>query len=212
MIFCAILIFGLMPITASADTALISSAPMTAYFETYTSGGVWTDLQTPAHWITATGEVAYCLQTSKDNPYNAGYYTIDGEEVYSARVLTGLQAILDHGYPAMTYDFSDEEARYATANAIRFWLAENGADGVPQYLNQNVNGDWIRGKSGYETLFRYSLYLLYMARTQDTNPVEGGTLVFDPDEITLTQDASEQYFTGQVNLAKNISGDYSLME
>ena len=77
LIFCAILIFGLMPITASADTALISSAPMTAYFETYTSGGVWTDLQTPAHWITATGEVAYCLQTSKDNPYNAGYYTID---------------------------------------------------------------------------------------------------------------------------------------
>ena len=212
LLFCAILIFGLMPITASADTALISSAPMTSYFETYTSGGVWTDLQTPAHWITATGEVAYCLQTSKDNPYNAGYYTIDGEEVYSARVLTGLQAILDHGYPAMTYDFSDEEARYATANAIRFWLAENGADGVPQYLNLNVNGDWIRGKSGYETLFRYSLYLLYMARTQDTNPVEGGTLVFDPDEITLTQDASGQYFTGQVNLTKNISGDYSLMD
>ena len=212
LIFCAILIFGLMPITASADTALISSAPMTSYFETYTSGGVWTDLQTPAHWITATGEVAYCLQTSKDNPYNAGYYTIDGEEVYSARVLTGLQAILDHGYPAMTFDFTDEEARYATANAIRFWLAENSADGVPKYLDLNVNGDWIRGKSGYETLFRYSLYLLYMARTQDTNPVEGGTLVFDPDEITLTQDASGQYFTGQVNLTKNISGDYSLMD
>ena len=212
LLFCAILIFGLMPITASADTALISSAPMTSYFETYTSGGVWTDLQTPAHWITATGEVAYCLQTSKDNPYNAGYYTIDGEEVYSARVLTGLQAILDHGYPAMTFDFTDEEARYATANAIRFWLADNGADGVPQYLNLNVNDDWIRGKYGYEDLFRYSLYLLYMARTQDTNPVEGGTLVFDPDEITLTQDASGQYFTGQVNLTKNISGDYSLMD
>ena len=212
LLFCAILIFGLMPITASADTALISSAPMTSYFETYTSTGAWTDLQTPAHWITATGEVAYCLQTSKDNPYNAGYYTIDGEEVYSARVLTGLQAILDHGYPAMTFDFTDEEARYATANAIRFWLAENGADGVPKYLDLNVNGDWIRGKSGYETLFRYSLYLLYMARTQDTNPVEGGTLVFDPDEITLTQDASGQYFTGDVYLNKNISGDYSLMD
>ena len=211
-LFCAILIFGLLPITASADTALISSAPMTAYFETYTTGGVWTDLQTPAHWITATGEVAYCLQTSKDNPYNAGYYTIDGEEVYDYGVLTGLKAILDHGYPATTMGFSDEEARYATANAIRFWLAENHCDGVPQYLNLNVNGDWIRGKSGYETLFRYSLYLLYMARTQDTTPVEGGTLVFDPDEVTLAEDASGQYFTGQVNLTKNISGDYSLMD
>jgi hypothetical protein len=212
MLFCAFLIFGLLPMTASADTAVISSAPMTSYFETYTSTGAWTDLQTPAHWITATGEVAYCLQTAKDNPYNAGYYTIDGEEVYDYGVLTGLKAILDHGYPATTMGFSDEEARYATANAIRFWLAENHCDGVPQYLNLNVNGDWIRGKSGYETLFRYSLYLLYMARTQDTNPVEGGTLVFTPDEITLTEDASGQYFTGQVNLTKNISGDYSLMD
>ena len=213
VLLCAMLLFGtVFSTTVFADTALISSAPMTSYFETYTSTGAWTDLQTPAHWITATGEVAYCLQTSKDNPYNAGYYTIDGEEVYDPGVLTGLKAILDHGYPATTMGFSDEEARYATANAIRFWLAENHCDGVPQYLNLNVNGDWIRGKSGYETLFRYSLYLLYMARTQDTNPVEGGTLVFTPDEITLTEDASGQYFTGQVNLTKNISGDYSLMD
>ena len=212
LLFCAILIFGMLPLTASADTAVISSAPMTSYFETYTSTGYWVDLQTPAHWITATGEVAYCLQTSKDNPYNAGYYTIEGDEVYDYEVLTGLQAILDHGYPATTMGFSDEEARYATANAIRFWLAEHYADGVPQYLNLNVNGDWIRGKSGYEALFRYSLYLLYMARTQDTNPVEGGTLVFTPDEITLTQDATGQYFTGNVTLNKNISGDYSLMD
>ena len=97
----AMLLFGtVFSTTVFADTALISSAPMTSYFETYTSTGAWTDLQTPAHWITATGEVAYCLQTSKDNPYNAGYYTIDGEEVYDYGVLTGLKAILDHGYPA----------------------------------------------------------------------------------------------------------------
>lgn len=212
MLFCAILIFSLMPITASADTAVISSAPMTSYFETYTSTGNWADLQTPAHWITDTGEVAYCLQTSKDNPYNGGYYTVEGYEYYSDYVLNGLQAILDHGYPATTMGFSDEEARYATANAIRFFLAENYADGVPQFLNLNVNGDWIRGKYGYEDLFRYSLYLLYMARTQDMTPVDGGTLEFTPDTITLTEDPSGQYFTGQVNLTKNISGNYSLMD
>ena len=139
VLLCAILLFGtVFSTTVFADTALISSAPMTSYFETYTSTGAWTDLQTPAHWITATGEVAYCLQTSKDNPYNAGYYTIDGEEVYDPGVLTGLKAILDHGYPATTMGFSDEEARYATANAIRFWLAENRCDGVPQYLNLKI--------------------------------------------------------------------------
>ncbi len=213
ILFCAILIFSsILPPAAFADTAVISSAPMTSYFETYTSTGSWTDLQTPAHWITDTGEVAYCLQTSKDNPYNGGYYTVEGYDYYSDYVLNGLQAILDHGYPATTMGFTDEEARYATANAIRFFLAENYADGVPQYLNLNVNGDWIRGKYGYEDLFRYSLYLLYMARTQDTTPVDGGTLEFTPDEITLTEDASGQYFTGDVYLNKNISGDYSLMD
>ena len=213
ILFCAILIFSsILPPAAFADTAVISSAPMTSYFETYTSTGSWTDLQTPAHWITDTGEVAYCLQTSKDNPYNGGYYTVEGYDYYSDYVLNGLQAILDHGYPATTMGFTDEEARYATANAIRFFLAENYADGVPQYLNLNVNGDWIRGKYGYEDLFRYSLYLLYMARTQDTTPVDGGTLEFTPDTITLTEDPSGQYFTGDVYLNKNISGDYSLMD
>ena len=119
VLLCAMLLFGtVFSTTVFADTALISSAPMTSYFETYTSTGAWTDLQTPAHWITATGEVAYCLQTAKDNPYNAGYYTIDGEEVYDYGVLTGLKAILDHGYPATTMGFSDEEARYATANGF----------------------------------------------------------------------------------------------
>ena len=51
-----------------------------------------------------------------------------------------------------------------------------------------------------------------MARTQDMTPVDGGTLEFTPDTITLTEDPSGQYFTGDVYLNKNISGDYSLMD
>ena len=146
MIFCVILIFSIFPHAAYADTAVITSGTMYSYFQTYNTSGTWVDLQTPAHWITATGEVAYCLQTSKDNPYNGGYYSIDGEEVYDDYVLTGLRAILTHGYPADSGGFDDQAARYATANAIRFWLAENHCDGVPQYLNLTVNGDWIRGQ------------------------------------------------------------------
>ena len=209
MIFCVILIFSIFPHAAYADTAVITSGTMYSYFQTYNTSGTWVDLQTPAHWITATGEVAYCLQTSKDNPYNGGYYSIDGEEVYDDYVLTGLRAILTHGYPADSGGFDAQAARYATANAIRFWLAENYCDGVPQYLNLNVNGDWIRGKYGCEDLFDWCIGLLNLARSQ-TVAISDGSLVFNPSEVNLTQNG--QYFTGSAYLNKGISGDYSLMD
>lgn len=209
MIFCVILIFSIFPHEAYADTAVITSGTMYSYFQTYNTSGTWVDLQTPAHWITATGEVAYCLQTSKDNPYNGGYYSIDGEEVYDDYVLTGLRAILTHGYPADSGGFDDQAARYATANAIRFWLAENHCDGVPQYLNLTVNGDWIRGKYGCEDLFDWCIGLVNLARTQ-TVVISDASLTFNPSEISLTQNG--QYFSGSAYLNKGISGDYSLMD
>ncbi|MBQ9632513.1 MAG: thioester domain-containing protein, partial [Lachnospiraceae bacterium] len=212
MLFCVILIFSAVFPPAYADTAVITSSAMYSYFETYSSSGYWVDIQTPAHWITDTGEVAYCLQTNKDNPSYSSYYTIDGELVYDDYVLTGLRAILNNGYPADNGGFDDEAARYATANAIRFWMAENYCDGMPQYLNLHVNGDWIRGKYGNEDLFDWALYLLGLARSQSVNPINIGSLAFSPTEITLSQDASGQYFTGTVYLNKEITGDYSLMD
>ena len=209
-LFCAVLLFcSLLAPAVYADNAVISTTTMYSYFQTYNTSGTWVDLQTPAHWITSTGEVAYCLQTSKDNPYNAAYTSIDGELVYDDYVLAGLRAILTHGYPADDGGFGDQPARYATANAIRFWLAECHADGVPQYLNLTVNGQWIRGKSGCEDLFDWSLWLLELARSQSI-AMSDGSLTFSPSEINLIQDG--QYFTGTTYLTKNISGEYSLMD
>lgn len=209
-LFCAVLLFcSLLAPAVYADNAVISTTTMYSYFQTYNTSGTWVDLQTPAHWITSTGEVAYCLQTSKDNPYNAAYTSIDGELVYDDYVLAGLRAILTHGYPANDGGFGDQPARYATANAIRFWLAECHADGVPQYLNLTVNGQWIRGKSGCEDLFDWSLWLLELARSQSI-AMSDGSLTFSPSEINLIQDG--QYFTGTTYLTKNISGEYSLMD
>ena len=209
-LFCAVLLFcSLLAPAVYADNAVISTTTMYSYFQTYNTSGTWVDLQTPAHWITSTGEVAYCLQTSKDNPYNAAYTSIDGELVYDDYVLAGLRAILTHGYPADDGGFGDQPARYATANAIRFWLAECHADGVPQYLNLTVNGQWIRGKSGCEDLFDWSLWLLELARSQSI-AMSDGSLTFSPSEINLVQNG--QYFTGTTYLTKNISGEYSLMD
>ena len=204
LMFCAA--FSL---TAYADSAVITTGTMYSYFQTYNTSGAWVDLQTPGH-ATSDGQVAYCLQTSKDNPYNASYSSIDGEYVYDEYVLTGLKAILTHGYPADNGGFSDLEARYATANAIRFFLAENYADGMPQYLNLNVNGDWIRGRPGYEDLFYWSLSLLQMARSGNVSTDGAGSLTFSPSEITLTQEGD--YFTGSVALTNGINGTYDLMD
>ena len=211
MLFCAILIFTMaLPVAAYADTAVVTSGTMYSYFQTYGSNGVWKDIQTPSHWITSTGEVAYCLQTSMDQPYNSSYSTVDGSYYYSDYVLTGLMAILQNGYPSTNAGFTDEQARYATANAIRFFLAENYADGVPQYLNLNVNGDWIRGKSGYEELYEWALYLVDLARWGAANPGSSGSLSFSPSSLALTEDSSGQYFTGSITVNKNISGPYGI--
>ena len=210
VLLCVMLMFSAaFSLAAYADTAVITTSTMYSYFQTYNTSGTWVDLQTPAHW-TSDGQVAYCLQTSKDNPYNAAYSSVEGEAIYDDYVLAGLRAILVHGYPVDNGGFDDQAARYATANAIRFFLAENYADGMPQYLNLNVNGDWIRGRPGYEDLFYWSLYLLEMARANNTSTGSAGSLTFSPSEINLTQ--SGDYFTGTVTLTNGINGTYDLMD
>lgn len=211
LFFCVTLIFAaVLPVSAFADNAVVTSGSMYSYFQTFGSNGQWKDIQTPSHWITNTGEVAYCLQTSKDTPFNASYTSVDGSAYYSQYVLTGLRAILENGYPVTNGGFTDEQARYATANAIRFWCAENYCDGMPQYLNLNVNGDWIRGKSGYEDLYYWALSLVLLARNQAASSPSAGTISFNPASLTLTEDASGTYFTGQTRVRKTFSNGYGL--
>ncbi len=211
VLLCAMLIFSTaFSLTAFADNAVVTSGSMYSYFQTFSSGGQWVDVMTPSHWITETGEVAYCLQTSKDSPYNSGYHTVEGSDYYDQRTLTGLYAILENGYPVATGGFSDEQARYVTANAIRFWCAENYCEGMPQYLNLNVNGDWIRGKYGYEDLYDWCLSLVQLARDQAASSPSTGSISFSPTSLTLTEDANGDYFVGSVTVSKSINGSYSL--
>lgn len=211
VLLCAMLIFSTaFSVTAFADNAVVTSGSMYSYFQTFSSKGQWVDVMTPSHWITDTGEVAYCLQTSKDSPYNSGYHTVEGSDYYDQRTLTGLYAILENGYPVTTGGFSDEQARYATANAIRFWCAENYCEGMPQYLNLNVNGDWIRGKYGYEDLYNWCLGLVQKARDQATSSPSTGSISFSPTSLTLTEDATGDYFVGSATVNKSINGSYSL--
>ena len=159
---------------------------------------------TPMHYINETGQVAYCLQTNYNSPNNSGYSSTSGWQYYDEVTIRGLQAILEHGYPNDPGGFPADEARYATANAIRFWLAERGAEGVPAWMNLQQYSQFFRGASGYEYLFQWCLYLLANARYQVTS---SHSVSFSP--ITLTEDG--EYFVGTTTVSlENCSGGYSL--
>ena len=98
------------------------------YFEC-NEPGVWGDLGTPPHSVVETGQPAYCLQMSMESPYGDGYDATDGSQYYTPTILNGLKAILAHGYPASTGGFTDNEAQYATVNAIRYAEFRANGDG-----------------------------------------------------------------------------------
>jgi hypothetical protein len=167
MLLCALLLFvSFFSVTAYAADVTISTANSTSYFQTFNSQGKWTAILTPQHTINETGQVAYCLQPAMDSPYGSGYEQDSGWNYYDRTTMLGLQAILENGYPNYTGGFTDDQARYATANAIRFWVAERGCAGSLAWMNLTKYGQYFRAVSGYEALFDWCVSLVGCARTQ----------------------------------------------
>lgn len=165
ILLCALLLFGsTLSLTASAGSHTISTTNGASYFQTFNSQGVWTDILTPAHTVNETGAVAYCIQPEKNSPYGSGYTEGMGWSAYSETTRLGFQAILEHGYPNSTGGFTDDQARYATANAIRFWIAEQGCDYALDWMDLTRFSQFFRAKSGYEGLYDWCMELLYYAR------------------------------------------------
>lgn len=187
-----LLLCAALPITAFADDVHIATAYQPfMYFEKY-NDGYWSDLGTPPHSVVETGQPAYCLQMSLESPYGDGYDATDGTQYYTPTILNGLKAILAHGYPASNGGFNDNQAQYATANAIRYFLAENGIQEMPYYLRDTGNS---RPKPGYEALFAWCLELLEYGRHPDTYH----SISFSNSDMTLeSQDTS---FVGDVRVS-----------
>lgn len=198
-----LLLCAALPITAFADDVHIFTAYQPfMYFEKYDGG--WSDLGTPPHSVVETGQPAYCLQMSMESPYGDGYDATDGSQYYSPKILNGLKAILAHGYPASTGGFNDNQAQYATANAIRFFLAENGIQEMPAYLQDTSNA---RAKPGYEALFAWCLELLEYGRHPDTNH----SITFSRTDLTLEANESNYSFEGDVKVTfTGLTGCYTL--
>lgn len=219
MLLCTLLLFGSIcafpahaeneeiMLTASGPASVtVSSFRATAYFQTYNTQGLWVDVGTPNHIINETGQVAYCLQTDKVSPEGSGYSAMEWYQAYDQTTMNGLRAILENGYPVTNGGFPDDQARYATANAIRFWLSERGAEGVPTWMNLHLNSQFFRGKPGHEGLYNWCLGLVQLARNQS---VASHSISLSPAEITLTQEGD--YFTGSTTVwLHNCAGGYSV--
>lgn len=119
----------LLPMTVGAlagSTTIGTDASRPEYFEAPGASGNYNPLKTPYHYDKITGNVAYCLEHKKDSPSSSAEYTdFDASALWGQNTVTGIQAIVDHGYPNSNGGLSEEQAHYATANAIRAWMKES---------------------------------------------------------------------------------------
>ena len=134
------------------------------YFEYY-ADGTWQDLNTVMYTDSADGDVGYCIEHEAKPPRpSVDYVPYDISNLFNNYTLTGIQAILNRGYPADNNGFSDEAAFYATANALRFWIKESCGQGYDFMILSN---GLVRVKSGGEAVWDWCMELLQYARSQD---------------------------------------------
>ena len=153
------------------------------YFEfdaSYLGENVWRDLKTPPHWVIETGEIAYCLDHMAESPHGEDYSKFDPEAVYSNKTYQGLLAIIENSYPYRNAGLTDNQIRYATANAIRAWIKESANIGYDFMLPSN---NAVRPKTAqYQGAFNFYNQLLDKARN---GLVINHTLTSSPDIVEL---------------------------
>lgn len=147
------------------------------------------------------------MEHAADNPHGDTYTAASPSSVFSASTLSGLNSILMYGYPNnRPSGFTDDEARQATANAIRFWLSEQGEAESYSFTNRRTNPDAIRAKSGYEHVLEYADELLAKARARQELP---HGIDFSPSTVQLIANSSG--FSGQTSVRlTNINSGYTL--
>lgn len=159
-----LLVFLMAGISATALAVNVTDHDLYDWFEYYRDG-TWHDLNTVMYFDTSSGNVGYCVEHEAKPPRESIDYTpFDPATMFTGTTMTGIQAILNHSFPATNAGFSDDDAFYATANAIRFWIKESCGQGYDFMLLSN---GCIRVKSGGEAVWNWCMELLNYARTQD---------------------------------------------
>src|SRR5665647_433418 len=94
-----------------------------------------TPLTTGFYYVAGSGELAYCADQEATGPGGTGYSLNDGG-LGNAAYLSGIQSIIQNGYPKYTNGLSADDARYATQIAIH-WI-ENYYLGVGQGYDASI--------------------------------------------------------------------------
>ena len=158
------LIFSMCAIS-TALALTVTDHDLYDHFEYYRDG-TWQDLNTIMYSDAWSGNIGYCIEHEAKPPRESlDYVPYDPYTMFTGYTMTGIQAILNHGYPANSNGFSADDAFYATANALRFWIKESCGQGYDfMYL---PNGS-VRVKGGSEYVWNWCMELLQYARNQDT--------------------------------------------
>ncbi len=217
LLLCALLTICALPLTALAAYAPVGTEDepsSVCLFEYYNSEGNWVKMSTPHHWNMQTGEIAYCLEHKNGTPRGDTYSNFDPTESYPYAVYQGIYSILTFGYPAGgTGGLSAEQARYATANAIRFWLSEcQSAYGMDfqqwNFTDLTRDNQYSRPKPGNSTaaaMWAYAMDLLNKARNGTTLNHD---ITVSPSTINMVQQGG--YFVGQTRVSlTNCNGGYT---
>ena len=103
-----------------------------------------TAMTTGFYYVAGTNEIAYCADQEGTGPGGVGYGLNDGG-LGNAAYLSGIQRILQNGYPFNANGLSADDARYATQMAIH-WIESyylggtNGYDYTIRNDGMNANG------------------------------------------------------------------------
>ena len=215
-----LLISSVTPALAVA-TGKLTTYNTTHYFQSY-ANDKWSDLKTPKHTLNSNKSLTfYCLQHKKSTPKGQVYNLENVMESYNEKTRNGIYAIMFNGYPFNSYGLSAEKAFYATANALRCWLAERGDS---QHYNMSKLNDFTASKlrslaaTGTITkklkvkdeanipMLQFMVELLISARNQETM---NHNIYLDAMDVELVN--SGNYFTGtsQVTI-ENLRGGYQI--
>lgn len=201
------------------------------YLMEYWNGSSWANMNAREYYVVGTSpqQIAYCIEHTKTGPAGEDYPAANAWSAYANQSQIAMQSILGNGYPftrsftvsGTTYTLSDIQARYATAQALRFWMGQRkyyhyAWDDISQWSDAQLRSlaasgtipGKVRARSGQIRTLQMAVELYINARNGNTNLSH--TVSFSPASLTFTE-VNGQLRAATVVTVQNASLGYRLV-